>query len=208
MLCFVVKETTRSCRIGSVHCSYCDHESTHVVDSRLNDSGDAIRRRRECDSCGQRFTTYERAEAAPVTIVKRDGSRQRFDRQKLVRGLGRAANKRPVSDEQLEQLADAITARVRRLGPAVDAEVVGELALRGLVELDPVSGVMFASVYRNFRDLSELEAELQRIQSEPVTGADQLPLAEDPVPSDPQATLDGPTADPPAAVIVSESGKG
>jgi transcriptional repressor NrdR len=191
-----------------VHCAFCDHESTRVIDTRLTPSGDALRRRRECDSCGQRFTTYERAEAAPVTIVKRNGTREKFDRQKLVRGLGRAANKRPVSDEQIERLADAITARVRRLGPSVDAEVVGELALRGLVELDPVSAVLFASVYRNFRDLSELEAELQRIRSEPVTGADQLPLPEDPVPSDPQATLDGPSADPPVAVDVSESGKG
>lgn len=143
-----------------------------------------------------------------MTVVKRDGSRQRFDRQKLVRGLGRAANKRPVSDEQLERLADAIAARVRRLGPEVDAEVVGELALRGLVELDPVSAVLFASVYRNFRDLSELESELRRIQSEPVAGADQLPLHEEPVPSDPHATLDGPSADRPAAAIASESGKG
>jgi transcriptional repressor NrdR len=144
------------------------------MDSR--DAGDAIRRRRQCEGCGQRFTTYERAEAEPVTVRKRNGKRERFDRQKLLRGLGRAANKRPITDTQLEALADAIAARVRRLGPDADAELIGELALRGLVELDPVSGVMFASVYRNFHDLGELEAELRRIQSEPVAGTGQLAL--------------------------------
>jgi transcriptional repressor NrdR len=159
-----------------VHCPYCSHPSNRVVDSRLAEPGDAIRRRRECESCHQRFTTYERAEADPVTVVKRGGKRERFDRQKLLRGLSRAANKRPVSEAQLESLADAIAARVRSMGPEADAEVIGELSLRGLVELDPVSGVMFASVYRNFNDLGELEAELRRIQSEPVAGTGQLAL--------------------------------
>ena len=146
------------------------------MDSRLTEPGDAIRRRRECEGCRQRFTTYERAEVEPVAVRKRGGRRERFDRQKLLRGLSRAANKRPVSDAQLEQLADAIAARVRSMGPEADAELIGELALRGLVELDPVSGVMFASVYRNFNALGELEAELRRIQSEPVAGSGQLAL--------------------------------
>jgi transcriptional repressor NrdR len=158
------------------------------VDSRLTEPGDAIRRRRECEGCSQRFTTYERAEAEPVTVIKRGGKRERFDRQKLLRGLSRAANKRPVSDAQLESLADAIAARVRRMGPEADAELIGELSLRGLGELDPVSGVMFASVYRNFNDLGELEAELQRIQSEPVAGSNQLAL--DRGPSAPDASID------------------
>ena len=136
----------------------------------------AIRRRRECDACGRRFNTFERAELAPVTIRKRDGRKEQFDRQKLLRGLVRAANKRPVSEAQLEELADSIAARVRRLGREVEASTLGDLSLRGLVELDPVTGLLFASVYRNFRDLSELEAELQRIRSEPVAGDDQLAL--------------------------------
>jgi transcriptional repressor NrdR len=172
-----------------VHCAYCSSSSTRVVDSRLTEPGDAIRRRRECEGCGQRFTTYERAEAEPVTVKKRNGKRERFDRQKLLRGLNRAANKRPVSDAQLEALADAIAARVRRLGPEADAELIGELALRGLAGLDPVSGVMFASVYRNFNDLGELEAELQRIRSEPVAGVNQLALDGPSVPSDPDASI-------------------
>jgi transcriptional repressor NrdR len=176
-----------------VHCPYCSSPQTRVVDSRLAEPGDSVRRRRECEGCGERFTTYERVEATPVTVRKRDGRGERFDRQKLLRGLVRAANKRPVSDAQLEELADAIAARVRRLGPEVDAELVGELSLRGLVELDPVTGLLFASVYRNFRDLSELESELQRIRSEPVAGDDQLALDQatstTSVPSDPASNI-------------------
>ena len=166
----------------AVLCPYCSFESTRVVDSRLTEPGDSIRRRRECGSCGSRFTTYERVEEAPVTVVKRDGSEQRFDRLKLLRGLMRAANKRPVSEEQLEDLADSIAAEVRRRGPRVDASEVGELALQGLARLDPVSGIQFASVYRNFADLDELEAELQRLQ-EAVQGR--------PVPSGPDAIVGG-----------------
>jgi transcriptional repressor NrdR len=176
-----------------VHCPFCSHAVTRVLESRLPDPS-AVRRRRECDGCGRRFTTYERAELSPVTIRKRNGRTEPFDRQKLLRGLGRAANKRPVSEAQLEELADSIAARVRALGPEVDAELVGELSLRGLVELDPVSGLLFASVYRNFRDLSELEAELQRIRSEPIAGDDQLALDQaspaSPDPSDPTASID------------------
>jgi transcriptional repressor NrdR len=176
-----------------VHCPYCSHPSNRVIETRLTDPGDAIRRRRECDGCGERFTTYERAETAPVTVLKRDGRREQFDRQKLLRGLVRAANKRPVSEAQLDALADAIAARVRSGGAEVEASLVGELSLRGLAELDPVSGLLFASVYRNFRDLSELEAELQRIRSEPVAGDDQLALDQAappaPNPSDPAANI-------------------
>ena len=177
-----------------MHCPYCSHSSTRVVESRLTDPG-SIRRRRECNACSERFTTYERAEAAPITVLKRDGRREQFDRQKLLRGLVRAANKRPVSEAALEELADSIVARVRGRGRAeVDASLLGELSLRGLAELDPVTGVLFASVYRNFRDLSELEAELQRIRSEPVAGDDQLALDQAasaaPDPSDPAANID------------------
>jgi transcriptional repressor NrdR len=159
-----------------MQCPFCAFESTRVVDSRLTDPGDSVRRRRECPSCGTRFTTYERAEALPLTVVKRDGREERFDRQKLLRGLSRAANKRPVSDEQLEELADSIADEVRRSGGSARAEEVGELALRGLARLDPVTGILFASVYRKFADLGELEAEVRRLKDEPVPGADQLAL--------------------------------
>jgi transcriptional repressor NrdR len=159
-----------------VRCPFCSFDSTRVVDSRLTEPGDAIRRRRECTDCGNRFTTYERAAELPVTVVKRDGRTERFDRQKLLRGLVRAANKRPVSDEQLDALADSIAAEVRRGGGEVDASEIGELALRGLAGLDPVTAILFASVYRQFADLSELEAEVRRLKDEPLPGADQLPL--------------------------------
>jgi transcriptional repressor NrdR len=160
-------------------CPFCGNESTRVVDSRVTEPGDAIRRRRECERCGNRFTTYERVEEVPVTVVKRDGRRERFDRQKLLRGLVRAANKRPVTEQQLDELADEIAADLRRAGPEVEAERIGELALRGLARLDPVTGILFASVYRNFADLSELEAELRRIREEPLPGSDQLPLEDE-----------------------------
>jgi transcriptional repressor NrdR len=176
-----------------VHCPYCAHPSNRVIETRLTDPGDAIRRRRECGGCGERFTTHERAETAPVTVLKRDGRREQFDRQKLLRGLLRAANKRPVSEAQLDALADSIAARIRRTGPEVDASLLGDLSLRGLAELDPVTGLLFASVYRNFRDLSELEAELQRIRSEPVAGDDQMALdqatPQATVPSDPASNI-------------------
>ena len=190
-----------------MNCPFCAFESTRVVDSRIAEPGDAIRRRRECAGCGQRFTTYERVEATPVTVGKRGGRREPFDRQKLLRGLVRAANKRPVSEDQLDELADDIARRVRRLGAEVDAEVIGELSLRGLARLDPVTAILFASVYRNFRDLSELEAELQRIRSEPVAGDDQLALPGDPVPSDPREMLVDPAADLTAAAPKTGSSK-
>jgi transcriptional repressor NrdR len=171
-----------------VRCPFCSFDSTRVADSRLTDTGDAVRRRRECAGCGNRFTTFERAEELPIDVVKRDGTRQRFDRQKLLRGLVRAANKRPVSDQELEELAESIAAEVRRGGPEAEAEQIGELALRGLARLDPVTAIQFASVYRNFTDLDELEAEVRRLKDEPVAGTDQLPL-EHPDPSDPDSNI-------------------
>jgi transcriptional repressor NrdR len=180
-----------------VNCPACASDSTRVVDSRLNDPGDAIRRRRECERCGARFTTYERAEAPRVVVVKRDGRREAFDRQKLLRGLVRAANTRPVSESQLDELADRIAASVRRAGPQVDAEWVGELALRGLAELDPVSGILFASVYRKFSDLSELEAEVRRLKEEPASLEGQLALGTAGTDlSDPQSTISTPLRRP------------
>src|SRR5260370_13860624 len=99
-----------------MHCPNCSSTATKVVDSRLTEPGDAVRRRRECEECGGRFTTYERAEAPAVTVIKRDGKREAFDRQKLLRGLSGAANKRPITDTQLEALAHAIAAQVRAAG--------------------------------------------------------------------------------------------
>jgi transcriptional repressor NrdR len=159
-----------------------------VVDSRLSEPGDAVRRRRECEGCGNRFTTYERAESS-VTVLKRDGRRERFDDQKLLGGLERAANKRPVSSEQLERLSESIAAAVRRSGPEVEASQIGDLAERGLAQLDPVAAIQFASVYRNLADLDELEAVVRRYKDDPLPGSDQLPLEGHPGPSEPESNI-------------------
>jgi transcriptional repressor NrdR len=156
-----------------MRCPYCHFESTRVVDSRLVDPGDSIRRRRECARCGERYTTYERAEGPTVVVRKRDGQREQFDRDKLIRGMLRATNKRPVEVSELEELADRIAGEARRRGGQVDAEWIGER-------------VLFACIYRSFDDLSDFESELERLKSEPVLGDDQLPLV---LPSDPQARI-------------------
>ena len=179
-----------------MHCPACPSTSTRVVDSRLIDPGDAVRRRRECEECGTRFTTYERSKELPVVVVKRDGRREAFDRQKLLRGLVRAANKRPISDEQLDDLAHSIADAIRRAGREVTGEEIGELCLRGLAGLDPVTAILFASVYRNFADLSELEAEVRRIGSEAHPGEGQLAIDADAVPSGPHSSISYPLAHP------------
>ena len=180
---------TRWSRITVVRCPFCSFESTKVVDSRLTDPGDSIRRRRECGGCGNRFTTHERAEELPIDVIKRDGGTQRFDRRKLLRGLVRAAGGRPVGGEQLEQLADTIAAEIRRGGPEVKAERIGDLAERGLAGLDPVTAIQFASVYRRLSDLDELEAAVKRLREEPLPGADQLPFEGVSDPSDPRSNI-------------------
>jgi transcriptional repressor NrdR len=157
-----------------MQCPYCGSNKHRVVDSR--EAADAIRRRRECESCGERFTSYERVDAARIYVVKRDGRREPFDRDKLLRGLLRAAAKRPIEPERLEEVVSSIEAAVRRRGGEAPAEWVGELALGGLARLDRVAAVMFASVYRSIEDLSAFEAELRRLESEPIAGPDQLEI--------------------------------
>ena len=150
-----------------MRCPFCGEDDSHVADTRLSDSRDAIRRRRHCRACDRRFTTYERYDEGPLYLRKRDGSRQPFDRGKLLAGLERAAIKRPVGREQLEALMDRIVAELRAEGGMPAAEHVGELALRGLKQLDRVAYVRFASVYRQFADVEQFEAELERLEAEP-----------------------------------------
>jgi transcriptional repressor NrdR len=157
-----------------------------VIDTRP--AQDAVRRRRECGRCGQRFTTYERGEEPRTHVVKRDGRRERFDQQKLLRGLARAAGGRPVSEEQLEAVAGWIAAEVRREGGEVEAGRVGDLAERGLARLDPVTAIQFASVYRNLADLDELEAVVRRFKEDPLPGEDQLAI-QGSVPSGPRSSI-------------------
>jgi transcriptional repressor NrdR len=169
-----------------VRCPYCSADSTQVVDTRPAD--DAVRRRRECGNCGQRCTTYERAEEPRVTVVKRDGTRERFDRQKLLRGLARAAGGRPVSEEQLDAVVASIASEVRREGGEVEAGRVGDLAERGLARVDPVSAIQFASVYRNLADLDELESVVRRFKEDSLPSEDQLAI-EGSVPSGPRSSI-------------------
>jgi transcriptional repressor NrdR len=159
-----------------MRCPLCSFDSTRVVDSRLSEPGDAVRRRRECAGCGGRFTTYERAEALSLGVRKRDGRREEFDRQKLLGGLLRAVTKRPVSVPELEAIVEAIEGEIRREGGEADAERVGELALGGLAALDRVAAIRFASVYRNFESIGDFEAELRAISQAPD-------------PSDPESTI-------------------
>jgi transcriptional repressor NrdR len=177
-----------------MQCPYCGSTHNRVVDSR--EAADAIRRRRQCESCDQRFTTYERAESVRMYVVKRDGRREAFDRDKLLRGLQRAAAKRPIESERLDELVASIEAAVRREGGEAPAEWVGELALGGLARLDRVAAVMFASVYRSIEDLSAFEAELRRLESEPIAGPDQLSievLQDEAVPSAQKSSLPTPS---------------
>jgi transcriptional repressor NrdR len=177
-----------------VRCPFCSFESTKVVDSRLTDPGDSVRRRRECAGCGERFTTHERVEAVPIDVIKRDGTTQRFDRRKLLRGLVRAAGGRPVGGEQLEELADSIEVAIRRHGRTVPAASIGDLAERGLARLDPVTAIQFASVYRRLADLDELEAVVRKLREDPDPGVDQMPF-DDPFPSDLGSNIDRSRAD-------------
>jgi transcriptional repressor NrdR len=159
-----------------MRCPYCSFDSTRVVDSRLPDPGDSVRRRRECEGCGTRFTTYERAESVSLGVRKRDGSTEPFDRQKLLGGLVRAVTKRPVTVPQLEAAAAAIEGHVRSAGGELDSERIGELALRALIGLDRVAAIRFASVYRNFEGLDDFEAELRRLAQEPSPVPEQLDI--------------------------------
>jgi transcriptional repressor NrdR len=169
-----------------VLCPFCSADSSQVIDTRPIPDG--IRRRRECGACGERFTTYERVEEPRLDVVKRNGERERFDRQKLIRGLARAAGGRPVSTDQLEAVAAWIVEEARRGGGEVQAERIGDLAERGLARVDPVSAIQFASVYRNLADLDQLEAVVQRFKEDPLPGEDQLAI-EAPVPSGPKSNI-------------------
>ena len=147
-----------------MRCPFCEHGETKVVDSRVAGQG-AIRRRRECLLCSQRFTTFERIEETRLLVVKRDGSRQPFERAKLLAGLVRAAKKRPVSLEQIERAAATIEAGLRNgVRDEVPSEAIGDEALAVLRDLDRVAYVRFASIYRDFQDVEEFEQELARLE--------------------------------------------
>jgi transcriptional repressor NrdR len=145
-------------------CPFCGHLEDKVIDSRTAATGDVIRRRRECEGCERRFTSYERVEDVLPTVVKRDGRREPFDRRKVVAGIRIACSKRPVSVERIEQVVDEIERDVQALeGREVASTELGERVMARLHDLDPVAYVRFASVYRAFRDIGELYAELGKL---------------------------------------------
>jgi transcriptional repressor NrdR len=147
-----------------MRCPYCKSIEDRVVDSRLADDGGAIRRRRECGSCGRRYTTFERAEAAGLRVVKRSGEREPFDRAKVISGIRKACKNRPVGDPDVERIADEIEETVRQSGGAeVSSQEVGLAVLDRLRELDEVAYVRFASVYKDFQDVTDFERELGQL---------------------------------------------
>jgi transcriptional repressor NrdR len=147
-----------------VKCPYCGNLGDKVVDSRESKEGEVIRRRRECLACSRRFTSYERIDEIPYMVVKKDGRRERFDRQKLVNGLLKACEKRPVRVAALEAIADRVEATLQEKPEReIAADEIGAYVMRELRHLDQVAFVRFASVYRNFRDLDEFKHELNEL---------------------------------------------
>jgi transcriptional repressor NrdR len=147
-----------------VKCPFCSHTESKVIDSRVGAGSDVIRRRRECEQCGRRYTTYERVEEVLPLVVKKDGRRETFDRQKVLSGLRKACDKRAVPLERLEGVVDAIERQLIDSGEKeVDANVVGEKVMTELRKVDEIAYVRFASVYRSFRDIEEFQAELESL---------------------------------------------
>src|SRR3989338_3053541 len=146
-------------------CPYCNYEETQVIDSRDTENLEATRRRRECTKCNKRFTTYERVEEADIVVVKKDGKRERFERQKLINGILKACEKRPISLEKIEKLVDDAESDLRKRDSVeVESKVIGNIVMKKLKSLDKVAYIRFASVYLEFEDLTRFEEELDKLQ--------------------------------------------
>ncbi|MCX5907249.1 MAG: transcriptional regulator NrdR [Deltaproteobacteria bacterium] len=147
-----------------MRCPFCQYMEDRVIDSRLSKDGDMIRRRRECAHCHRRFTTYERVEETLPLVIKKDGRREPFDRQKILAGLQKACEKRPISVTELEKLVDRIEHRLQESGEReIHSREVGEQIMQELQSLDEVAYVRFASVYRSFRDINEFMSEVKEL---------------------------------------------
>jgi transcriptional repressor NrdR len=154
-----------------MRCPFCSHQDSKVIDSRVSTAGDVIRRRRECESCTRRFTSRERVEDVLPVVVKKDGVRQPFDREKVLRGVRLACNKRPVAMERIEKFIDELERDlVESEAKEVESQELGERVMKKLRELDEVAYVRFASVYRSFRDIDEFRSELDKMARARVTG--------------------------------------
>ncbi len=149
-----------------MRCPFCSYHDSRVVDSRSVEEGNSIRRRRECPKCGKRFTTYEKYEEAPLVVSKKDGRRELFDGKKLLAGLLKAFEKRPVSLEKVQEIADSVEREVRQRGESeIDSTIIGEIVMKHLEQTDQIAYVRFASVYRQFADVNNFMQELQRIMN-------------------------------------------
>jgi transcriptional repressor NrdR len=148
-------------------CPFCASEFTRVVDKREGESGKATRRRRECQKCNRRFTTFERAETLDLLVIKKDGKREAFDRLKLRSGILKACEKRPVSADDIEKLIDEIESELRKAGIAeITSKKIGDMVIKKIKKLDEVAYIRFASVYRQFADLGDFEKELQKLSKD------------------------------------------
>jgi transcriptional repressor NrdR len=157
-----------------VHCPFCSHEETKVIDSRLAGEGLQVRRRRECQSCNERFTTFESAELVLPHVAKRDGRREPFDEIKLRAGIMRALEKRPVKSEEVEKSIGRVIHRLQTIGEReITGRLVGDMVMEELHRLDEVAYVRFASVYRSFQDITEFQDEIQRLRSRPSPDSDR-----------------------------------
>jgi transcriptional repressor NrdR len=153
-----------------MRCPWCRKANDRVVDSRPVDGGESIRRRRECRSCKRRFTTVERVESLGLTVIKRSGAREAYEREKVVAGVRQAIGNRPVTEEQVSLLVDRVEEHLRRRGPEVSSADVGVEVLRNLAKLDEVAYLRFASVYKDFQRLGDFERELGRLQKRETSG--------------------------------------
>ena len=160
-----------------MHCPFCQHEDTRVIDSRVSEDGSTIRRRRECEHCQERFNTFETAELKLPSLVKSDGRREAFDERKLRTGFERALQKRPVSAEQIDQAVHNVIHALRLAAEReLPARRVGEFVMNELKSLDHVAYVRFASVYRKFEDVEDFREEIERLQRDLPVGEEQLDL--------------------------------
>lgn len=145
-------------------CPFCAEENTKVIDSRPADDNNSIRRRRQCEKCGKRFTTYEKLETIPLVVIKKDQMREPYDRSKIERGVFRSCIKRPISVDQINELVDSVESSVFNLGEKeVESKKIGEILMDKLQQLDPVAYVRFASVYREFKDVNTFMDEIKKL---------------------------------------------
>jgi len=145
-------------------CPFCGKENTRVIDSRPADDGSSIRRRRQCDECSKRFTTYEKVEAIPLVVIKKDNNRESYDRSKIEAGVYRSCHKRPISVDQINTLVDEVETAVFNMEEKeIPSSTIGQIVMEKLRDLDPVAYVRFASVYREFKDVNTFMSEIKKI---------------------------------------------